>query len=136
MMLEFEIKQDTTPANDAEMWQASLVDRPNLIYCGKTEHEAIAWMLGGVAELGWKRYLDPEDPSHYSGVSSDPIQHCLELLAEVQVATLAERRSYLRSEYAGTVPKNPVSEREKARLSELAGNISTAMAALARIKND
>jgi hypothetical protein len=133
--LDYSTKQIEGEAPGSVAFAAWLTDRDNIVYTGATEHEAIACMLRGVATLGWSRFLDPERPDKYTGMSHDPIQHAMDLLNGALSRELQARRNFVRDESDG-VPDGRTTAQEKARLSELIGNLGTAIAALARVKHD
>jgi hypothetical protein len=124
-----------------------------VFYCGDTEHEAIGHMLRGVAQLAREGYLNPNDPES-KGVP--PLQHVLSLLTEFLVKNVAQRQEIIETarwvtettprtteyvESKGYDPSIPVEDNRKnltnpdfLRLNEIISGISTAIAALARVK--
>jgi hypothetical protein len=136
-ILDYETKktQDNNGQPIVEVW---LTSRPNLIFAGTDEHEAIAIMLYGIAHQAWNRHLNPDCPGLYQGMPEEPIQHAIELLGRALANAVGDRAgivlAVLNEEPRGVY--SPERQQEKARLSELIGNLGTAIAALSRVKHD
>jgi hypothetical protein len=123
-----------------EVW---LDARPNCIYTGANEKEAVEWMLLGVAQLAFERNLMPGAPE-LNG-NPDPIQCAISLLSTALSYAVKERDWAVLPRYSTADGDESESTKEKecnyraserARLSELIGNLGTALAALARVKHD
>jgi hypothetical protein len=137
--LDYEVKRCGGEAHYYEVW---LTERPSVQYHGATEQEAVAIMLYEVALLAWHRGFNPEQPGLYQAMGEDPIQHAIDILAGALDTATRERRSLM------LIDANPDENtcqsdaaktdraRERGRLSELIGNLGTAIAALARVKHD
>jgi hypothetical protein len=110
-----------------------LSGRPDVVYVGASEHDAVEMMLYGVAELAFERNLIPTAPGICG--NPDPIQCGMSLLEQALRRAVQEREQLV---LISQDNKESLDKRapERARLSELIGNLGTAIAALARVKHD
>lgn len=107
-----------------------------ITYVGKTREEAIAHMLFGVAELARKGSFNPADPT---AKGSTPIQHVMEVLHERLAWHLEQRKATIESERLdkGDFRDSDTSlfNGQVGRHNEAVTSLSTAIAALARVKD-
>ncbi len=101
---------------------------------GATEHEAIANLVQGAAELARAGHIDPRNPKA-PGVP--PLQHVLTLLQEKLAWHVEQRGAHIR--LGG--PNDPFQLKPEAlkndqwqRHNEVISGLATAVAALARVK--
>lgn len=116
-----------------------------IIYEGKTEKEAIGWMLADMVRLGRDGSIHPDYP-HRPGVP--PIQHALSLLTEQLAFEIDTRRQGFSDAAAtlgqtknGGLSPSDMTYQQVAdaspmfqRRNEVIAGLATAIAALARVK--
>jgi hypothetical protein len=119
------------------VWEAFLIERPNVFYGGDTEKEATTRLLNGVAELCAEHALDPYAPERVGLRALGPIQMCLEILQRELHSQNMLACSCIRT------PENPgkesvVPDAGSSSFKEhrrFIGNIGTAIAALSRVES-
>jgi hypothetical protein len=104
-----------------------------VVYWGETEREATGAMLKGVAELAWNGSLDPAQPERKG---CPPLQHTMSILCSQLRWHLECRRDRIddsHDQISGEALDAQLAG-DLARTNEIISGLSTAIAALSRIK--
>ncbi len=116
------------------IWEAFINERPNVVYGGDTDGEAVTSLLNGVAQLCAEHSLDPLNPERVGLRVLGPIQMCLEIL-QVELNrqnALACSNISTDTELGDNASTNYSELKEHRRFI---GNIGTAIAALSRVES-
>lgn len=102
------------------------------LYVAPTEKEAVEYALYGLAELARKGVFNPNNPS---AIGCTPVQHAIDVLLET-IEWYRERRQEVTTKASQcletTWPQG--SDKDLLRYNEAISGLSTAVAALARVK--
>lgn len=135
-VLDFETEK-TTDREGKSCYHAWLTSRSSVRCEAATEKEALASLFYSSCNASWNRHFNPDCPGLAQGMLSDPIQQAIGLLTTALISVVKERASIvLRNVNSDQDEGDGLVAREKGRLSELSGNLGTAIAALSRVKHD
>jgi len=134
-VLDFETEK-TTDREGKSCYHSWLTSRSSVRCEAATEKEALASLFYSSCRASWDRHFNPDCPGLAQGMWADPIQQAIGLLTGALSSVVKDREGLVLRTI--NEPESVTSEtvREKGRLSELSGNLGTAIAALSRVKHD
>jgi hypothetical protein len=126
---EFSVQKYVRPDNDGAKYFGVTPYR-SIVWTGNSPEEVVSAMLYALAEMSRRGTIDPRSPN---SVGAPPIQHVIGFLAERLASRIQTRHQDLLQR---TRPKATYDDLEDiARDNEIIAAISTAIAALARVKD-
>jgi hypothetical protein len=135
-VLDFETEK-TVDREGKSCYHAWLTGRPDIRCEAATEKEALAILFYSSCRASWDRHFNPDCPGQAQGMWADPIQQAIGLLTGALNSVVKDREGIvLRNINEPGLGDKAKDSQAKGRLSELAGNLGTAIAALARVKHD